>query len=123
MTSVLSGLTPTGYVATTVDAEVNDLNAKLLANVDGGLDLAPDQPFGQIVAIFAEKFAELTELGATVYSATNPAGAEGALLVNLATISGTHPQVATYSKVTVNLTLTAGATVSAGAVMAGRFSV
>jgi hypothetical protein len=110
------GLTPTGFVATTVTEEVTDLNAKFLANVDGSIDLAPDQPFGEVIGIFAEKFAELTELGATIYNMTNPSAAEGRVLVNIAAISGTLPQVATFSYVTGTLTLNAGTTVLAGAV-------
>lgn len=109
------GLTATGFVATTVDEEVADLNDKFLANVDASLDLAADQPFGQIIAIFAEKYAELMELGATVYNAINPNAAEGQLLVNDCALSGTTPQVATYSTVVANLTLAAGTTVTAGA--------
>ena len=110
------GLTPTGFVATTVSEEVSDLNAKFLANVDGAIDLSSDQPFGQVIGIFSEKFAELTELGATLYNMTNPSAAEGRVLVNVAAISGTLPQVATYSYVTGTLTLNAGTTVLAGAV-------
>lgn len=111
----IGGMTAQGYIAPTVQEEVDDLNAKFLANVDGGLDLDPDQPFGQIIGIFAEKFTELTELGATVYNALNPDAAEGQLLTNVCAISGTLPQVATYSKVTGTLTLNASTTVHAGA--------
>ncbi len=112
------GLTPTGFVATTVTEEVADLNAKVLANVDGSLDLSPDQPIGQLIGIFAEKFAEIMELGATVYNAINPNAAEGQLLVNDCALSGTIPQVATYSTVVASLTLNAGTTVTAGATAA-----
>jgi uncharacterized phage protein gp47/JayE len=83
--------------------------------VDAALDLSPDQPLGQIVGIFAEKYAELTQLGATVYNALNPDAAEGALLANLAAISGTRPQVATYSTVTATVNLNASTTLPAGA--------
>ena len=86
-----------------------------MSNVNGGLDLSADQPFGQVIAIFAEKFAELTEAQATIYDALNPSAAEGALLANVAAISGTFPQVATYSTVVANLTLAGSTTVSAGA--------
>lgn len=111
------GLTPQGFVATTVDEEVQDLNGKVLANVRADLDLSPDQPFGQVIGIFAEKFAEAMEVLQTVYDAINPNAAEGQLLVNDCALSGTYPQVATFSTVTVNLTLNNGTTVTAGAVM------
>lgn len=111
-----SGLTPQGFSATTVQEEVDDLNNKFLANVDGALDLSPDQPIGQIISIFSEKFAELMELGATVYNSINPNAAEGQLLANVCSISGTFPQVATFSTVTANLLLAASTTVTAGAI-------
>jgi uncharacterized phage protein gp47/JayE len=111
-----SGLTPSGFVAPTLQDEIDDLNAKLLANVDAGLDLDESKPLGQIVAILAEKYLELSTLGAAVYAAINPDNASGNLLVNACAISGTRPQVPTYSKVTATLTLAAGTRVSAGAV-------
>jgi hypothetical protein len=119
---VSGGLTPQGYIANTVQEEITDLGNSILANVDGGLDLSPDQPLGQLVGIFAEKFTELTELGATVYNAINPNAAEGQLLANVSALSGTYPQVATYSIVQATLTLNASTTVTAGAtaIVAGQ---
>lgn len=111
------GLTAAGFVAPTVDEEVTDLNASVAALVSPTLDLSPDQPMGQLIGIFAEKFAELSELGSTVFNGLNPDAAEGALLANIAAISGTRPQVATYSTVVVQMVLSAGVTVANGAVM------
>lgn len=111
-------LTNTGFVAPTVSAIVTDLNAKFQANVDPGIDLSPDQPFGQIIGIFAEKITQAYELGAVVYNALNPNAASGQLLANVAAISGTSPQVATFSTVTCNLTLNPATTVNAGSVAA-----
>lgn len=106
---------PTGFTPTTVDDEVAALNTLIWTTIDPGLDLDPDQPMGQAIAAFAEDYAELTELVATIYNAFNPDAAEGNLLANLAAISGTRPQVATYSTVTCALLLNAGTTVPAGA--------
>jgi len=110
------GLTNTGFVATTTAEEVDDLNGKVLANVDAALDLSPDQPIGQLIGIFADKYSSLMQVVATIYDSFNPDAAEGALLANVAAISGTRPQVATYSLAVVNLSLNAGVTVTAGAV-------
>jgi uncharacterized phage protein gp47/JayE len=109
-------LSNTGFVADTQAEIVADLDAKILANVDPGLDLSPDQPFGQIIGIMAEKFAEIEELEATVYNALNPAAAEGVLLDNVAAISGTHRQLATYSQAAATVNLSASTTLLAGAV-------
>lgn len=112
-----TGLTPQGYVAPTQAEEVADLNTKILANVGPALDLDPDHPFGQLIGIFAEKYAELGELAATVYNALNPLAAEGALLVNVAALTGTKPQVATYGTVDATLTFSGACTVNAGAIV------
>lgn len=113
-----AGLTNQGYVAETEDEYVADLTAGILANVDAGLDLSPDQPFGQIVGIFAAKLAALDAVVETAYNAINPNAAEGALLANAAALSGTLPQVATYSTVTAQLTLASTTTCPAGSVFA-----
>lgn len=107
-------MTPAGFIAPTVQEEITDLGDSFLANIDGALDLSPDQPVGQAIGIIAEKFTELMELGATVYNALNPNDAEAQLLANVCAISGTYPQTATYSKVTGSLTLNASTTVTAG---------
>jgi uncharacterized phage protein gp47/JayE len=113
-----TGLTPQGYVAPTQADEVADLNTQIRANVSAALDLDPDQPLGQLIGIFAEKYAELAELGATVYNSLNPLAAEGALLVNAAALAGIKPQVATYGTVTATLTFSGACTVNAGAIVA-----
>jgi uncharacterized phage protein gp47/JayE len=109
-------LTAQGYVALTVADYVAALNTAVLTNVDGGLDLDPDQPLGQLIGIVAETYAELDEAVATIYNMLNPAAAEGNFLDNLAAISGTKRTVAQYAKVTAQATLNASTTLSAGAV-------
>lgn len=109
------GMTAQGFIAPTVQEEIADLGASFQANINNGIDLSPDQPIGQAVGIFAEKFTELMELGATVYNALNPNDAEDQLLTNVSAISGTYRQVATYSTVVATLGLNASTTVHAGA--------
>jgi uncharacterized phage protein gp47/JayE len=110
------GLTATGFRAPTIDEKISDLNAKFRANIDAGLDLEADQPMGQVVGTFGADIVSVWEILATVYNAMNPNAAEGNLLVNDCALSGTRPQIATYSKVTGIMHLTAGTTVNAGAV-------
>jgi hypothetical protein len=110
------GLTSAGFVAPSSAELVTDLGAKYQAAVDPGLDLDPDQPIGQIIGIHAADLASAWEVIATIYNAINPAAAEGQLLANLATLSGTKPQVATYSTVPAQLNLNATTTVHAGAI-------
>lgn len=114
--TLAAGLTPSGFVAPTFAEIQADINTQILANVDAGLDLAPDQPIGQIVAIFAEQLAEAYEVVATVYGSYDPNSAEGRLLENIAAITGTVPQAATYSIAQATLGLSASTTVTAGAI-------
>ncbi len=107
----IGGLTPTGFVAPTVQEIVDDLNAQFLTTIDAGLDLAPDQPMGQIIGIFAEKLAEVWEVVATTYNAMNPDAAEGNLLDNICAITGTRRRSAKYSTVTATVNLNASTTV------------
>jgi uncharacterized phage protein gp47/JayE len=115
-------MTAEGFIAPTVQEEIDDLGTRFRSNIDNGLDLSSDQPIGQGIAIFAEKFSEVMELGATVYNALNPNAAEGRLLTNVCAISGTYPQVATFSTVVATLNLNAATTVHAGAtaIVAGQ---
>lgn len=110
----MSGVTNTGFVQKTESELLDDLNTGVLQNVDPGLDLAPDQPVGQLLTIFAEKLAELWELGAVAYNGFNPNAAEGELLVSLGAITGTIPDPATPSQVICNMGLNASTTVPAG---------
>jgi uncharacterized phage protein gp47/JayE len=111
------GLTPQGFIAPTVADKVASLGSSFQANIDGGLDLDPDQPMGQVIGTFANDITSAWEVLATVYNALNPNAAEGNALVNLSALSGTRPQVATFSFVVGDLTLNASTTVHAGSVV------
>lgn len=112
------GVTNTGFIAPTQEQLVTDINTDMLADVDAGLDLSADQPMGQVNNIFAEKLAEVWEDVGVIYSATNRAGAEGALLVNIGQLTGTNPQAATYSQLLGTLNLNPGTTVPSGSIIA-----
>jgi uncharacterized phage protein gp47/JayE len=108
------GVTPTGFVAKTleiIDAEMSD---QMHANVDPTLDVSPDQPLGQIKSIFARQAAKLWELGATVYNAGNPNAAEDILLDNVCALTGTQREAATFSTVVLAMVLGSTATIPAG---------
>jgi hypothetical protein len=113
--TLVAGLTPSGFTAPTFAEILADVDADCTSTIDAGLNLAPDQPIGQWNGIQCEKLAEIYELIATLYGAFDPGAAEGRLLVNLAALTGTVPQAATYSTVTCSLNLNATTTVTAGA--------
>ena len=83
------GVTSTGYILKTTDEIKADLEADILANVDATLDLSPRQPLGQIIGIFAERIAQMYELGEQLYHQFDRNGAEAASLDNLGILTGT----------------------------------
>jgi uncharacterized phage protein gp47/JayE len=82
------------------------------------LDTSPDQPMGQVVGSFSAELAQAWAAIATVYNAINPNGAEGNLLANLASLTGTLPQTATYSQVTCSCTVSGAVTIPANSIVA-----
>ena len=109
--------TAAGFVPSTEDDEVTYLGGQFSANIDAGIDLDPDQAFGQIIGIFAKEYQQATELLATCFNMVNPNAAEGVLLANVSALTGTIPQVATYGVVYCTLVLAPGTTVSAGSLV------
>jgi uncharacterized phage protein gp47/JayE len=109
--------TASGFTPTTEDDEVTYLNGQFQANIDADLDVDPDQPFGQIIGIFAKEFQQATELLATAFNMVNPNAAEGILLANVCALTGTSPEIASYGNVLCELTLNPGTTVPAGSVV------
>ncbi len=112
----IGGVTSAGFVLPTLEEIQADLNTKILATVDPGLDLSPNTPMGQIVTIFAEKLAEVWELGQVAYNAFNPDAAESFLLDALSALTGTLRLAADASMVTCVVNLNAGATLPQGSV-------
>ena len=98
----MSGLTSTGFVAATLEEIKEEIETELLATVDPGLDLSPDQPMGQIVGIVSQREAKLWELLAVAYGGADPAAAESFLLDGVCDLTGTTRLPATKSSVTIN---------------------
>lgn len=111
-------LTPTGFVMPTLEETKAELEAEILDTVDASLDLSPDQPFGQIVGIFASKLTEVYEIVQTLANAMNPKSAGNFLLDNISAITGTTREPTTKSRVTLSCVLGANFTATANAMTA-----
>lgn len=109
----MPGLTSEGFELATLEDIVADIEGDQLATIDPALDVSAEQPLGQINGIVAKKLAEVWELDQTFANAMNPNAAEGFLLDNICAITGTTRIAARKSTVTVNCTVTAGATFAA----------
>ena len=113
-----AGLTPTGFVAKTVEELRAELEGDLRASLGTDLDTSAESVVGQLIASQATKLRELWELAEILYNARVPGGASFASLTELARLTGTERRAATKGTVTLMVTLTAGTTLAAGAVAA-----
>lgn len=108
----------TGLHPTTLAELQASQEADLRGEIAQDLDLSPDQPLGQVNAIYAATLAEICEVIAYLYTCFDPGSAEGVQLDNLCAITGTYRRAATAGLVSVNLALQAGVTVPAGSIVA-----
>ncbi len=116
MTIAGVGLLPTGFVSPTIDQLTNDISTQYLTTIDPNLDLAPDMPMGQSLAISANRELLLWNVIGTIYAALDPDAAEGILLDNVGSLRGVRRRSATYSFLYgVQLALAATTTVNSGA--------
>lgn len=109
-----AGVSTEGFELKTLEQILEDINAEMLESISPTLDLSPDQPLGQINAIFAKQLAEVWEVAQTAYNAFNRGAAEGTLLDNIGLLTGTLRLPATRSTVQLRVNLTAGTTLVGG---------
>ena len=111
------GLLPTGFVPKTLDDIVTELQNAFKAAFGNSINLTDLSVFSQFIGIMAERFAELWELQQAVYSAADPDNAEGDALVQICALTGTIPNPAEPSTVTITATGTNGTVLSVGRVV------
>ncbi len=112
------GLTPQGFVIPTIEEILDEIHSDILETIDPALNLAPDQPLGQICAIFAKKIVEVWEIAGALANAQNPDNAENFMLDNVSAITGTLREAARKSAVSLNCNVNAGFSALAGAMTA-----
>ncbi len=114
----LWGVQPDQFYAPTIEDITADLSADLLAYVDPGLDLSPNSPEGQIVAIRARQFALAWQSAKAIHDANNPDNAEDDLLDDICKLVGLARPGATSTTVVAQCVLTAGTTLASGTAFA-----
>lgn len=114
----MAGVSPTGYVAKTIEEIVNEIEADELAIIDPALVLTSDQPIVQLNGIFSKKLAELWELGGVAYNAIFRDAAENFLLDNIGDLTGTPRDASTRSTVVATVNLGASYTQGVGVMVA-----
>jgi hypothetical protein len=83
------------------------------------VNLAPQSINGQLIAIFAERFALLTELLEAIYQAQYPGGAEGVAVDNQLALVGLTRRAATATVTSPNPTILANGITQYGLVLFG----
>ena len=108
-------VTPSGVQPLSLSDYVERLQTRFRAGLGNDLNLDPETPQGQIIAIMALALAELDEAVVDLSNATSVSHASGRQLDDLGTILGLARTGATRSTVTVVLTAgSSGAQVPAG---------
>lgn len=110
------GITSAGFVPMTTDDCKTDLETAIKAELGATIDLSPEGPFGQIIGVLAERFADLWALGQTAYTAFTSDGAVDAALDALCALTGTLREASRASTVTLTATGTPGTLLPAGRV-------
>lgn len=111
------GLTPEGFVPKTLTDIKAELEAAFRAAYGASINLKTRANFEQLIGILSERFAEVWEVGQTIYAAFDPDAAEGEALVALCALTGTIPNPASNSTVDIIATGTNGTVLLAGRVV------
>jgi len=111
---VTFGVTAQGFNAKRTEDIRAEIENDLKATFGDSVDLSDEGPFGQIVAIYADRLGSIWSFMEQVYNSQYPATAEGASLDNVAAITGSEREAPTSSKVTLTLYGTVGTLIPAG---------
>jgi uncharacterized phage protein gp47/JayE len=98
------GLLPTGFVPKTVNDVVADLQQAFQNAFGKNILLSPQSRNGQIIGIFADRFAELWNLAQAVNASQQPDNSTGVSFDSLCGLTGTKRQNPLSSTVTGTLT-------------------
>lgn len=114
----MAGVTPTGFVKKTLEDILSDIQDAQRATFGASLDAGTTTALGQMNGTFASALAECWEILEEAFHGFDPDAAADYLLTVLAGLTGTDRRGAKASTVTLTLSLNAGATVNAGALVA-----
>jgi uncharacterized phage protein gp47/JayE len=113
----MSGLTPQGFEAKTVEQIIDELEAQQASTVDGSLNTSSTGVIANLNMSFALQLAQVWELMQEVYDSHDPNSAEGVALDHNGALTGSIREPAAPSEVTLQLSLTGSVTVPAGSIV------
>lgn len=110
----MAGITSTGFEPKPLEDIKSDLETGFRAVFGAAITLIAQSVFGQLIGIFADRLADLWQLGLALYNATTREGAVGVQLDNIGALTGTTRKQATYTKVTCTCAGVNGTVIPAG---------
>ncbi|HXK18347.1 MAG TPA: baseplate J/gp47 family protein, partial [Polyangiaceae bacterium] len=113
----MSGLTPEGFIAKTVDEILAELRQSQRSNVDGSLNTSATGVIANLNMAFALELAACWEAIAEVYDAHDPASAEGIAADANGSLVGVPRRPATKALTTLRLTMATSTLVPSGSVV------
>lgn len=111
------GVTPTGFVAKTVQDILDDIEAGEKSDFGSGINVGAESILGQINGVIAAALAENWEVLNAVYRSLYPGSATAEALDNVAAITGVGRLPATRSSMIVTCTGTPGTPLAANRVV------
>lgn len=111
------GMTIEGFVVKPLQAIKDDLGAGFRGVFGTSFDLEAESVNGQVIGIFADRLADLWQLGKSIYDAGFTDTATGVQLDNLLALTGIARKPATKSLVSVLVTGTPATVVATGALV------
>jgi hypothetical protein len=112
------GVKPAGFVAPNTQEILERIQIDQRTYIDPDWDTDPDGVEGQAAGIVAEQLAMCWEAGRVIHDSFNRANAEGSLLANVGTLTGTVLRAARPTSVVASCTLVAGTILVSGEALA-----
>ena len=102
------GITANGFVAKPLADIKTDLEASFRTTFGNGIDLTPNSAFSEVIGIFADRLADVWQLGQAVYSNAYTDGATGVALDQLCALTGIARKPASSTRVLATISGTPG---------------
>jgi len=111
------GVLPTGFNRKRLDLLLAELNSEVKSIFGDNFNVSPESPDGQINGTLSESNANLWEIAEEAYNAFDPSAATGVTLSNLVQLNYLTRLPATFSRVQLTLSGTAGTVIPSGSVI------
>jgi len=113
------GVTTNGFILKRLENIKSEIEGRLITEFGADIDLAEDQPLGQLVSVISEQIASDWEAMQAIYNSLSPTTASGVSLDRVAAINNISRNEATYSTGELTAAGTAGTVIPSGTFLGG----